>query len=41
MADFDGRQSAEFTRSGFQWQDGQLTLAKIGKLKVRWPESGI
>jgi putative transposase len=30
------RQSAEFTRSGFQWRGGQLTLAKIGKLKIRW-----
>jgi putative transposase len=32
----DNRQSAEFTRSGFQWQDGQLTLAKIGQLDIRW-----
>ena len=32
----DGRQSVEFTRSGFQWRNGQLTLARIGKLKVRW-----
>ena len=30
------RQSAEFTRSGFQWKNGQLTLAKIGKLDIRW-----
>jgi putative transposase len=30
------RQSAEFTRSGFQWRDGKLTLAKIGKLHIRW-----
>ena len=30
------RQSAEFTRSGFQWSGGQLTLAKVGKLKIRW-----
>jgi putative transposase len=30
------RQSAEFTRSGFQWRDGELTLAKIGRLKIRW-----
>jgi putative transposase len=32
----DNRQSAEFTRSGFQWENGQLTLAKIGKLDIRW-----
>jgi putative transposase len=32
----DNRQSAEFTRSGFQWERGQLTLAKIGRLNVRW-----
>jgi putative transposase len=32
----DDKQSAEFTRSGFQWQDGEVTLAKIGKLKIRW-----
>lgn len=30
------RQSAEFTRSAFQWRDGNLTLAKVGKLKIRW-----
>jgi putative transposase len=30
------RQSAEFTRSGFQWKNGQLALAKIGKLDIRW-----
>jgi putative transposase len=29
-------QSAEFTRSGFQWKRGELTLAKIGKLNIRW-----
>lgn len=32
----DNRQSAEFTRSGFQFERGQLTLAKIGKLNIRW-----
>lgn len=32
----DNRQSAEFTRSGFQWQNGNLTLAKIGCLKICW-----
>jgi putative transposase len=32
----DERQSAEFTRSGFGWRNGQLTLARIGQLKVRW-----
>ena len=30
------RQSVEFTRSAFQWRNGQLMLAKIGKLKIRW-----
>jgi len=30
------RQSAEFTRSGFRWKNGQLALAKIGKLDIRW-----
>ena len=35
----DGRQSAEFTRSGFQWDGKTLTLAKIGKLKIRWSRS--
>ena len=35
----DGRQSAEFTRSGFQWHNGQLTLAKIDRLKIRWSRS--
>ena len=33
----DDRQSAEFSRSGFRWRNGQLTLARIGKLKIRWP----
>jgi putative transposase len=32
----DGRQSAAFTRSGFQWKTGHLKLAKIGKLNIRW-----
>lgn len=31
-----GLQSAEFTRSAFKWQNGELTVAKIGKLKIRW-----
>ncbi|MHB9146571.1 MAG: RNA-guided endonuclease InsQ/TnpB family protein [Symbiobacteriia bacterium] len=32
-----GKQSAEFTRSGFQWVDGKLHLAKMGEpLDVRW-----
>jgi putative transposase len=30
------RQSAEFTRSAFQWDRGEATLAKIGKLDIRW-----
>jgi putative transposase len=30
----DGRQRAEYTRSGFRWRDGRLYLAKMG-LKVR------
>ena len=30
------RQSAEFTRSGFQWDGNTLTVAKIGKLAIRW-----
>ena len=30
------QQSAEFTRSGFRWRQGQLVLAKIGKLRIRW-----
>ncbi len=36
------RQSAEFTRSGFQWDGHSLRLAKIGQLKIRWsrPFSG-
>ena len=32
----DGRQSAEFTHSGFQWDGKTLKLAKIGKVNVRW-----
>jgi putative transposase len=31
----DGRQSAEFTCSGFQWDGKALKLAKIGKVNVR------
>ena len=34
----DGRQSAEFTRSGFSFDIGtrRLTIAKMGDLKVKW-----
>lgn len=32
----DGKQSAEFTRSGFKIQRGKLYLAKIGDVDVRW-----
>jgi len=34
----DGRQSAEFTRSGFGFDVGtrRLTIAKVGNLKVKW-----
>jgi putative transposase len=32
-----GRQSAEYTRSGFRWRDGQLTLAKMKEpLSIVW-----
>jgi putative transposase len=31
-----GHQSAEFTRSGFTWKRGKLSLARIGKLNIRW-----
>ncbi len=31
-----GKQSAEFTRSGFTLQRGKLCLAKIGDVAVRW-----
>ncbi|TQJ37723.1 RNA-guided endonuclease InsQ/TnpB family protein [Streptomyces sp. SLBN-115] len=31
------RASAEYTRSGFKWRDGRLTLAKMsGHLDIRW-----
>ncbi|MGY0498085.1 RNA-guided endonuclease InsQ/TnpB family protein [Nocardia sp. FBN12] len=31
------RASAEYTRSGFRWRDGQLTLAKMAEpLDIRW-----
>ncbi|CAM5576448.1 RNA-guided endonuclease TnpB family protein [Streptomyces hirsutus] len=31
------RQSAEYTRSGFKWRDGTLTLAKMSApLDIRW-----
>lgn len=36
-----GRQSAEYTRSGFRWRDGQLLLAKMAtpiKLAWSWPD---
>lgn len=32
----DGKQSAEFTRSGFKIQRGKLCLAKVGDVDVRW-----
>ena len=32
----DGKQSAEFTRSGFTLQRGKLCLAKVGDVDVRW-----
>jgi putative transposase len=34
----DSRQSAEFTRSAFKWDEPRhlLSLAKIGQLRVRW-----
>jgi len=32
-----GRQSAEYTRSGFRFRDGQITLAKMSEpLDIRW-----
>ena len=32
-----GRQSAEYTRSGFRWRDDQLTLAKMSEpLNIAW-----
>jgi putative transposase len=34
-----GVQSAEFTRRAFAWRDGELTLAKIGRLHIRWSRS--
>ncbi len=37
----DGRQSAEYTRSGFRWRDGALYLAKMGtplSFTWSWPE---
>lgn len=30
------KQSAEYTTSAFKYSDGNLSLAKVGKLKVRW-----
>jgi putative transposase len=34
----DVKQSAEYTRSGFQWDGGTrtLTIAKVGCLKIKW-----
>ena len=32
----DGKQAAEFTRSGFNLQRGKLCLAKVGDVDVRW-----
>jgi putative transposase len=38
----DGRQSAEYTRSGFRWRDGRLFLAKMGTpLAFTWSWPGI
>jgi putative transposase len=38
----DGRQSAEYTRSGFRWRDGALFLAKMGTpLAFTWSWPGI
>ena len=37
----NGRQSAEYTRSGFRWRDGALFLAKMGTplaFTWSWPE---
>ena len=31
-----GRESAEFTRSAFQWDGRTLSLAKIGALRIKW-----
>ncbi|GAA4240981.1 RNA-guided endonuclease TnpB family protein [Actinomadura meridiana] len=37
-----GRQSAEYTRSGFRWRDGRLTLAKTSMpLELVWSWPGI
>lgn len=34
----DGKQSAEYTRSGFHWDcgDKNLTVAKLGRLDIKW-----
>ena len=34
----DGKQSAEYTRSAFQWDAGTrtLTVAKLGPIKIKW-----
>ena len=32
----NARQSATFVRTGFIWREGELSLAKMGKLRVRW-----
>ena len=32
----NNRQSAEFTRSGFQWDGKTLSIAKTGPLHIRW-----
>ena len=38
----NGRQSAEYTRSGFRWRDGTLYLAKMGTpLALTWSWPGI
>ena len=33
-----GHQSAEFTRSAFEWKNDTLSLAKIGTLNIRWSQ---
>jgi len=35
----DADQSAEYTRSAFKWDGHDLTLARIGRLHVRWSRS--
>ena len=35
----DNRQSAEFTRSAFDWDGNTLSISKLGILKVKWSRS--